>query len=62
MAAGAGHFEGALGGLLAADIFEVDRIVLGFGQQCIAVHLQGQDAISSMMLASMPYTAALKVL
>ena len=25
MAAGAGHFEGALGGVLAADIFEVDR-------------------------------------
>jgi hypothetical protein len=42
VAAGAGDFEGALGSLLAAHIFEVDRVVLGFVQQRVAIYLQGR--------------------
>ena len=45
VAAGAGNFEGALGGLLAAHVLEVNRIVLGFTQQRVAMYFQGQNPV-----------------
>ena len=46
MAAGAGHFESAFGGLLAAHVLEVDGVMLGFTQQRVAVYLQGKNPVA----------------
>jgi len=41
VASGAGHFQGALGGLLSANFFEVDAEVLSFAEQSLPIDLQG---------------------
>jgi hypothetical protein len=46
VASGAGHFQGALGGLLPADFFKVDAEVLCFAEQSVAIDLQGMYAIA----------------
>ena len=48
VAAGAGDFQRTLGGLLAAHILEVDRIVLVFGSAVIAVHLERENAVAGV--------------
>jgi hypothetical protein len=48
VATGAGDFDGALGGLLAADVFEVDQEILRFAQESVAVCLQRDDAIAGV--------------
>ena len=45
VAAGAGDFEGALGGLLSAHVFEVDGEMLGFVQQASLIDRNGRDAV-----------------
>ena len=46
VASGAGDFDGALGGLLAADVFEIDQEFLGFVQQGVAIGFQRDDAVA----------------
>jgi len=48
VAAGAGDLESTLGGLLAADVLEVDDIVLGFAQQGVAIYSQGLNAVAGI--------------
>ena len=48
VASGAGDFDGALGGLLSADVFEVDEELLRFAQQGIAVGFDGNDAVAGV--------------
>jgi hypothetical protein len=46
VASGAGDLDGAFGGLLAANVFEVDEELLGFAEERIAVGLDGDDAVA----------------
>jgi hypothetical protein len=46
VASGTGDLEGALGGLLAADVFEVDEELLGFAQEGVAVGFDGKNAVA----------------
>jgi hypothetical protein len=46
MASGAGDLDGAFGGLLAADVFEIDDELLGFAKERVAVGFDGNDAIA----------------
>ena len=48
MAPGAGDFDGALGGLLAANVFEVDEEFLRFFQQRVAIGFQRDDAVAGV--------------
>ena len=48
VASGAGDFDGALGGLLAADVFEVDEEFLRFFQQRVAIGFQRDDAVAGV--------------
>src|ERR1019366_1076738 len=48
MTASAGDFEGALGGLLAANVFEIDREVLRLAEQLIGVDLQAGNAVAGI--------------
>ena len=45
----AGHFEGALGGLLAANIFEIRREMLRLRQQLIGVDLKRETPLPELM-------------
>ena len=48
MSARAGHFQSALGALLAANILEVDGKMLRLTQQLIAVYFKTRDAIAGI--------------
>ena len=48
VASGAGDLDGALGGLLAANVFEIDEELLGFAQQRVAVGFDGDDAVAGV--------------
>jgi hypothetical protein len=48
VATGAGDFQCALGGLLPANVFEIDRRLLGVAQQSITIHLQRGNAIAGV--------------
>jgi len=41
--AGAGHFESALGGLLAVNIAKVDRVLRGFAEQLLGIDANGLE-------------------
>ncbi len=45
---GAGDFEGALGGLLSANIFEVHGKLLRLAEQGFTVHAERQDAVTGV--------------
>jgi hypothetical protein len=45
VAAGAGNLEGALGGLLPADIFEVNGKILRFAEHCLLIDFERQNSI-----------------
>src|SRR5262249_52497345 len=45
VASGAGNFEGTLGGLLSANIFEVDEGVLGVVEEVGLVDFEGSDDV-----------------
>ena len=48
MATGAGNFERALGGVLAANVFEIDGIVLRLAEKRVTVNFQRQDAVAGV--------------
>src|SRR5579863_4912297 len=48
MASGAGDFDGALGGLLSADVFEVDEELLRFAEQGFVIGFDGDDAVAGV--------------
>jgi hypothetical protein len=48
MATGAGNFEGALGGVLSANVFEIDGIVLRLAEKRVTVNLERQDAVAGV--------------
>ena len=48
MATGAGNFEGALGGVLSANVFEIDGIVLRLAEKRVTVDLKRQDAVAGV--------------
>jgi hypothetical protein len=48
VAPGTGNFQGAFCGLLSAYIFEVHRILLGIGEQCITLDFDGGDPVSGI--------------
>jgi hypothetical protein len=48
VAAGAGDFDGALGGVLSADVFEVDEELLRLAQHGIAVGFDGSNAVAGV--------------
>src|SRR5208283_4659742 len=48
MTTGARDFKGPLGGLLAANVFEIHREVLRLAEQLIGVDLQAGDAVAGV--------------
>jgi hypothetical protein len=48
MASCAGDLDGALGGLLSANVFEVDEELLGLTQKRVAVGFDRKDAIAGV--------------
>src|SRR5262249_48175457 len=48
VASGTGDFHGTLSGLLAANVFEVDGIVLAVFKHRVAVHFDGSDAVAGV--------------
>jgi hypothetical protein len=41
VASGAGDLKGAFGGLLSANVFEVDGVVLSVTEEDVAIYFQG---------------------
>jgi hypothetical protein len=48
VASGTGNFDGTLGGLLAANVFEVNEEFLIFAQEGVAVSLERSDAVAGV--------------
>ncbi len=46
MASSTGDFDGTLGSLLTADVLEIDKKLLGFAQEGIAIGLDRDDAVA----------------
>jgi hypothetical protein len=48
VAAGTGSFDGTLGRLLTANVFEIDQDFLRFAQEGVAIRFQGSDSVAGV--------------